>query len=612
MSLNPVTINNAIDTWVSEAEPSRSFPTTERFSVEVTGTVTGKRGLIYFARPFPLGSTIISAVLRIYGADEWPAATRDLSLERITSAWIEGTVTWDTQPTTSSADAVTVQKTALLPDGEAWEFAVEAHMQLLADGGTEWYGWMLKTNEAALREFYSAQAGDLRPVLEVTYALPPSTPTTLSPSGGRAVSISHPTLRFDYLDQAGNTALTKIQVQLNPTDDWASPAFDSTELDANSPTLDLSVTAYGGLALDASTYWRCRLQDVSGLWSDWSAAALFQRKAKPTVTITNPAASPNDFVEDASPPITWTVTGGVQTAWQVVIADIEGNWLYNSGKVLGTATSHAVPSGYINDATTYVVLVRVWDTVDREGTPGDPAYTEASRTFDYQLNGAVTAATGLTATTLGPEPGVRLDWDRSSLPDRWTIVRDGKVVADRPGADLFVSGTSYQFTDDGARPNTQHTYEVRAVVNNQTSASNPTVQATVLVQGIWLTDPERGIAVQLLDQDPGTWAMGEDAVTHRPRGAQKPVRITQTLGGYEGSLAGRIVGHNGVTVQEWEERVWQIKAKPGRTYWLTMADLSIPVILGNIVITPLPNAEINKMVSFDFWQVGNFTFEATL
>jgi hypothetical protein len=153
---------------------------------------------------------------------------------------------------------------------------------------------------------------------------------------------------------------------------------------------------------------------------------------------------------------------------------------------------------------------------------------------------------------------------------------------------------------------------VQAVVNGRTSSVNPTVTKTLRPVGIWLQDPSRGIAVQLLGQDPGSWAMGEEATTHSPVSSTRPVRITQALRGFEGSVAGSILEGAAGTVAQQVQAIYDLKKTPGRTYLLTLSDMTIPVIVGNLVPAPTPGAELEKSVSFDFWQDGQLPFAPSL
>jgi hypothetical protein len=59
--------------------------------------------------------------------------------------------------------------------------------------------------------------------------------------------------------------------------------------------------------------------------------------------------------------------------------------------------------------------------------------------------------------------------------------------------------------------------------------------------------------------------------------------------------------------------MYTLKENAGATYWLTVQDMCIPVIIGNVTIAPIRGTEVRKAVSFDFWQVGDdLPFDATL
>lgn len=610
MSLTSVTLKNATDAAVVQSRPSENYGDTTRLRLQAGAAAS--RSYVYFSRPFPLGAVITSATLRLYGVGSWPSATRNMTVERAATSWKATRVTWNNAPDVFTSSAVTVQKTGVLPDKTLWSFDVTAHMQLVADGAT-WYGWRVTTDETTLRYLHSAQSPVIKPTLSVTWTLPPSKPSTLSPSGNRSVSAAKPIVRCDFTDPVANTTLGAINVQISATNNFAAPDFDSGTVSASVPQLDLSATAYAGLADGASTYWRVRVQDASGLWSPWSDPAQMARATKGTLTITNPAVSPNNYVQEATPPLTWTLTSRTQSAYQVIIASSTGAILHTSGKITGTATAYTLPARVLHDGLTYRLYVRIWDTVTRESTPNDPAYTEAFRDFTYNLSATVTVVSALTATDLAPVPGVQLDWTRATAPDSFTIVRDGKVIAaGLLAADLLVSGTAYRYVDRTVSPRVSHTWQVRPVVNGVTAASNPSVSKTITPVGIWLSDPERSIDLQLAGTDDGSWDMGEDAAVYTPVGASAPVRITQGLRGYEGSVSGVLVARGGRTFDQAEADAWLLKSTPGQVYRLTLSNLCMPVVIGQLVIAPTPRAELDKSVSFSFWQVGDLPFEASL
>ena len=623
MSLTPVTLRNAADAFVSEQRPSANFADRTRLRLDAT-TNKHHYSFIHFPRPFPLGAVVTSGTLRVYtdtyAATPWPAVSRTLTLCRVTGPWKVGRITYANQPDVTTAGQVTLTSSASCANGRVWEFDVGALLQLVADG-TPWYGWRLAGSESTLRYLHSAQSASYKPTLSAVYALRPQTPTTLSPAGGRSVANAQPTLSFDFTDSVANTSLTAVQVLVNTLNSgWDAPAYDSGARATSSPEFSLVGTPVS-LADGDTRWWKVRVQDGSGLWSDYSDAAEFKRTTKGTLTITNPAASPNNYVSEATPPIVWTLAGRTQAMWQVIITDSSGDvWLHNSGKQTGLATSYTLPKGILHDLVGYRAYVHLWDTVTRERTADATAYTGTYRDFTTVMSPTVTVVSAFTGTDLAPAPGIRLDWTRGTAPDSYSVYRAlataptdfRQIDADVLPGDVLVSGIASRYVDDTADPRRAYIWQVRPVVNGATAASNPTVTKTLTPVGIWLLDHDRGIQLQILGQDSGDWSMGETAASYEVVGSEKTVRVTQALRGYEGSVSGVLAAWDGRTVDDLEQDVWTLKATPGRTYRLVAANMNLPVVIGNVTLAPTPGPEIVKALSFDFWQDGDLPFTASL
>ena len=418
-------------------------------------------------------------------------------------------------------------------------------------------------------------------------------------------------LSFDFVDLSGSTSQQALQVQIDAGGNFTTPAFDSGTVTATEPELDLATTAYAGLSAGVETRWRARAQDTSGLWSPWSDVERFRRDNKGTLSIVNPAASPNDFVSEWTPPLSWSLTGETQVAWRLRIVpdDDPATELYDTGWTKGTATSWTLPKAIIEDDQFYRVIVRIRDSKDREATPGDPAYTEASRTFQFREDATPAPVTGLTAGTLLPRPWVQLDFSRSTMPDAFNIVEvvDGVNKPYDSGLDpndLFVSGTAYRYVIKDSRPGRNHTWKVQAVVNGKSSPS-PTVTLKTQIRGLWLIDHERDIEVYMASpgRDIGEWTMGEDSTVMFPLGSERGVVITQALRGYEPNVTGTIVdGEAGKTLDAWEDALLRIRNKPGQILTLSQAGDSIRGVAHNISISPTPNTPTEKRVTFGFVQ----------
>lgn len=609
MANQTVVLRNGSDTIVAEQYPTRNYQSLATLSLRNSSPVS-TIGYLFFARPFPLGSNIVSAKLRLFTAQAFGAGTHGLWVYRTASGWNVSKMNWNTAAT--GAARIDVLKTSNSVN-DMWEIDVTTHMQSVANG-TAWYGFRVQNPVTALHVFHSFDSAytQYRPQLEIVWNENPDKPTTLTPSGGRKVSIAKPTLRFNFTDDAGNVSLAAVQVQINATNVWTSPSFDSGEVTTTVPELDLTTTAYAGLSDGATTYWRVRVKDGSGNWSPWSDGALFGRTNKGTVTITAPADPPNNFVYEYTPPVAWTFSG-TQAQWRVAVdtsATAGSGKLHDTGWRTGTDNGYTLPSGVLSGNGTYVVTVLVRDNVARVVTPGDADYSADQQTFTFAYDATPNPFTGLTATSVDPYPWMQLDFSRSSSPDYVAIRRDGVVIATNlDPADLFVSGTAYRYVDKTASANISHTWTVEAVVNGKTAASSPTVTATMRNNGMWVVDLSRDLKLYVAADSGGmSWEMGEDATTFAPVGGHATVRIVQSTRGYEGSVTGLLVDHNGKTAYEWQSVVMQLKSNPSATVLITVGQDAFRAVIGNVKTSPTNKPLNTKQISFDFWQQADLRF----
>lgn len=602
------------DVRVASAKPSKNFRKAKR--LRVNGST--KRAFIFLKSPAVSGETVTEGTLRLVQTTALTGSVT-VSVRRVSASWKAKRINWNNQP---GVTGQTVSLTKASPAaGTVWEFDVSRHLQSVANGSPH-YGWRVHTSYTTADVIFAsldANRAGRRPRLEITYSTAPAAPSTLIPNAG-VVSVAKPVLQFDYTDNSGSTELAAVQVQIDAAQDGDDPDFDSGEVAADAPVLDLSETAFTGVADGASTYWRVRVKDGDGLWSEWSDWATLAREDKGTLTISAP--TDGGTVTEYTPPVIWSLTGETQTHYRVRVYDVDAStWVYDSGKTASTETSHTIPETWrgnrvLRDDRGYRVVVDIWDSQNREATAGDPTYTRATADFTVAYSSEVDAPATLSATQNGTSPWIDLEWTRASAPDSWTIERDGEAIAvDIDPADVLDSGTTYAWRDWTARPGVVHTYRVRSEVNGVLSDEGPTDTVTAEVTGVWIGDPENETDVVLSGDDIETAVYGEDATIYNPLGATGPIRVVQGMRGLEGSLRVDLRDQPEGEWDELEAALFEIKSRPAAVYRLAFGTTNIPAWLGEIspvdAMDSRPGA-IHKRVTIRYWQSAELPYTPEL
>lgn len=598
------------DSWVDEAAPQHNHGQAGRLRLRGT-TGNRRQALLFFARPFPLGATVLSATLRFYLAGGW-GGDQQLAAARITEKWKEGRVKWARKPdvTATHGSGVIVSDGS---DKDQVEIDVTAMMNDVA-AGADWHGVLLFTDESSPRALYSSEYPKhaFRPHLKIEWAVNTDAPVNLLPSGGLAVSPAQPVLSWQFADKnlkdATDQSASHIQIANDPSFDFGTVGYD-TGKEANALShWDLSEEA-GAFEIDEddTAYWRVRTWDEGDARSNWSATASFVRKSHGTLTIDNPSAPPDNFVEETTPPIAWTFTGRTQEAWSLQLVAVADNGnkfeVYTEPRTSDDDDTFTLPKGLLKSGRTYGVRIRVWDTIDRIAIHGDRGYVEAYRQFTYQRDGTPVAVTDLVATPDGAR--MVLSFERTTRPDYFCLVVDNKEIDDRIDPDdIFVSGETYQLDYWGCLPRERTKFEVEAVVvdggHHKHSSGNAIVHAKTDPDGIWLVDPADSVYVKIVGQDGHAdvnLSIREVGTTYDVLGARRPVRITDALMGYSGSVAGVVEG------KDQRDDFLELKGRlqPLR---LILSDLNIRVELeeSGTTPTPLPGDKL-YLVETDLFQV---------
>lgn len=595
------TVRSGTDTTVTAARPNRADSGASRLTL-----LDGAReSFIFFPSPVPAGATVVSAQLRLYvaGGD---ATTPTVVVHKVTERASLTRLTWDTRPTVGTIlDAVGLIDPA---DGDEVLLNVTSAVQSDANGGSNFGFRLTAVDDTEVLRLYSLEAGELQPQLIVEWSEAPQAPTGLQPDG--VVSITHPDLGFDFRDFLGNTDLDAVQVQVDPAMDGDAPFYDSGAFVTSSAEFYLYDSGYTGVPLDGTPhYWRVRLRDGLGLWSPWSEWAELTYIAKPTLTLHFPAPEPDNYASVEEAFIDWSLAGGSQKAYRVIVRDANTNEeLYDSGRVKSTLTYHVIPSGVLTEFPgAYDVFVRVWDTVaGRVASPGDPTYTQVSRYFTLRDEPSVDPVTDLEADSSGLPPGVTLTWSRTDVPEGFTIRRGSKIVATVDAADVSTGPTTYSYTDDSAPLGSAQTYSVHAVNYGVTSEGVTVTAPRITFPGVILME-DRARWLPIAGEDAVSITSTDDAELFNPLGAAAPVRIISGTRGVEGTVTGLLLGgFGGLTMQQQLDRVNRWKRHPATKFRLLLGDDSYRVIVGDLTVAPStrsrPGAK-EKLVSFSFWQV---------
>lgn len=616
VAAEPPTIRSNLDTYANEALPAQNFADRAKLVVNGGGATDARQAFLFFAMPFQPGDTVIEATLQLFTAEAW-AGAQTVTAKRIVDPWKEQRLTWGKRPavvaTNSAATVVTDVPAGTLVE---WDLT-----PMLGDvsGGAPFQGVRLELGSHVTRKFWSSEnpAGELRPVLVLRWNSAPLPPSNLAPSGGRVISAAKPTLSWRHRDPE-NDDQAESRVQISTTEVFAAPEYDSGWVANTETQWPLSETAYAGLADADVRFWRVATRDEFGGESEWSDIESFERRTKGALTIVNPAVEPDNYVEELTPPLDFTFTGRTQKAARVDLYSLDAlerpdehldRWQ------LGPDDSRVhVAKNTLRSGVGYRLIVDAWDDFHRQSMPGDPDFVRRQRDFTYQRSGVPSPVDSLVVADNGY--GVTLTWDDPTQPDHYCVRVDGHEVEDGiDPEDVFVAGTTYSYPYARAEGNAVHTYEVERVVASagkaKHSGPNPTVDFRLHVSGVWLVDDDLSIdgavlAVQFITQQQSDLSIGESGTTYDLPYSRVPVRITDSMRGYEGHVGGVL---NSVDMKD---RFLKMKGRVGKTVRLIQHTLNIPVQLAEATgpsprPAPAPEEQGARFdAGVDVYQVGEF------
>jgi hypothetical protein len=171
------------DTYVSSGAATSNFGSATTMNVQ-SGRTDDRRVYVSFdltacSPTIPVGATVAGAVLRTY-VTALPSSCRTYDAYRVTSAWTESGITWNTQPTigalSSSIDVGNSGQCANRNVAYVSGWDVSPDVQAFVSGGTTNRGWMIRdsvegSNATRTGTFATEEAGTLvqAPQLIVVY-----------------------------------------------------------------------------------------------------------------------------------------------------------------------------------------------------------------------------------------------------------------------------------------------------------------------------------------------------------------------------------------------------------------------------------------------------------
>ena len=215
------------------------------------------------------------------------------------------------------------------------------------------------------------------PLFEIRINASPNVPSAMSPTGGVVLTDTTPQLRMNFSDpdQDQGDAPTQVTVEVrnNATDalvfsQSAVAVAPGVGEDGQSYDHLVSTTA---LANETTYKWRAVFYDATGKIGLFSTYQVFKVSQPPSATGVDPTLG--ETVTDSTPELDWTFSspgGKAQHSYRVRVFDkgpVGANYpdevvSYDSGELVGAATSHVLPHGALVSGHDYRWSVTVKDT----------------------------------------------------------------------------------------------------------------------------------------------------------------------------------------------------------------------------------------------------------
>jgi hypothetical protein len=569
-----------IETWNDSADVDAGHGNDAR--IRLSGS---RMGYLFFGLPFPFaaGMTINSATLHVWAAG---GSTSISAVKAIDERWREngpGRLTWENQPAVRGSSAgsgsasgeITIDVTSLIDD--------------VAAGTNRWHGLRL---EGSGNIFSSDSADpDSYPMLEVDWDLPVGYTVDLTPSAMRAVDEPAPALRWAGPSDTKHRVVMSKKNELDEDGKLKDPFYESRWAQGSVHEL-ADKKSFPKLRNGDVVHWQVAMQNKNGTPGPWSSVASFTYLKRGAVKITSPAST----THDATPVIKHTATS--QKAVQYIVSK-DGRVLYDTGYVVTDQKSYELPEGIVTDGQ-YEVTVRVWDDIVRYRNRA----TEATKKFTFKSSDKVNAPQDVQFIK-STSPGVKLLWRGTA--DKYDIKMNDVLLARVNAEDVNVGDDKHLFTVRRNEIPEQVEIQIAAVQGRASSILVPLTIANAVLNK-WLSTST--IDVVMIGDDPA-FNLGSDEAIFVVPGRRDPVQVLQTERGYEGSFSGSLSAYppEGVTSDQQRDNFLAIYAARGTTeIRFAWRNIDIPILMTNVA-GPITHTKADWYdVSFDFQQVGDYTF----
>jgi RHS repeat-associated protein len=295
------------DTWVQTPDYTDSQVSSQELKSGTydSGSDIARAYLKFDVSKFA-GTDITSATMKLYNYYSSTCSTSGAATQarRITSSWSSSSVTWSTQPSTTTTGVATNTGhwgySSSCP--AAWSnWNLQSIVQAWADGSTN-YGLQLRSadesDSTTWRRFRSANytTSGYAPMLVVTYNSYPSKPTSaaVSPSavnaysGKRYVTTYTPTLSAKVSDPDGSTVKAQFEITNDPAYSGET-SYSYTATSSSVPSGGIATLAVPSASQLAGAHLRLRVRGYDGTdYGAWSSYVYFvpnvAKPAAPTIS----------------------------------------------------------------------------------------------------------------------------------------------------------------------------------------------------------------------------------------------------------------------------------------------------------------------------------------